>query len=77
MKYLTYLDYQILENTSKNVEAKLDEKDKEMQDLKDHYEREMTEMRAHMENRLDQIMSLIRKNPKLAQVKTEVLKDNT
>jgi integrase len=34
MKYLTYLDYSELETTGKNIEAKLEEKDKELQILK-------------------------------------------
>jgi integrase len=36
MKYLTFLDYTTLVNTGKNIEAKLEEKDKEIQLLKQH-----------------------------------------
>jgi hypothetical protein len=35
MKYLTFLDYTTLESTGKNIEAKLSEKDKEVQLLKE------------------------------------------
>jgi integrase len=38
MKYLTFLDYQILEATGKNIEAKLSEKENEIQLLRKHQE---------------------------------------
>jgi hypothetical protein len=38
MKYLTFLDYTTLEATGKNIEAKLFEKEKEIQLLKKHQE---------------------------------------
>ena len=34
MKYLTFLDYQTLETTGRNIEAKLSEKEMEIQTLK-------------------------------------------
>jgi hypothetical protein len=34
MKYLTFLDYQTLETTGKNIESKLSEKEKEIQLLR-------------------------------------------
>jgi hypothetical protein len=34
MKYLTFLDYSALESTGKNIEAKLSEKEKEIQLLR-------------------------------------------
>jgi peptidoglycan hydrolase CwlO-like protein len=34
MKYLTFLDYSTLESTGKNIEAKLSEKEKEIQLLR-------------------------------------------
>jgi hypothetical protein len=33
MKYLTYLDYTTLEATGKTIEAKLEEKDKQIDEL--------------------------------------------
>jgi hypothetical protein len=38
MKYLTFLDYSTLEATGKNIEAKLSEKEKEIQLLKQYQE---------------------------------------
>ena len=38
MKYLTFLDYTTLEATGKNIEAKLSEKEKEIQLLRKHQE---------------------------------------
>ena len=38
MKYLTFLDYSTLEATGKNIEAKLSEKEKEIQQLKQYQE---------------------------------------
>ena len=38
MKYLTLLDYTTLEATGKNIEAKLTEKEKEIQQLKQYQE---------------------------------------
>jgi hypothetical protein len=35
MKYLTFLDYHLLETTGKNIEAKLSEKEKEIQTLRE------------------------------------------
>ena len=38
MKYLTFLDYTTLEATGKNIEAKLFEKEQEIQILRKHQE---------------------------------------
>ncbi len=35
MKYLTYLDYAVLENTGKSIESKLEEKEKEIAYLRE------------------------------------------
>lgn len=69
MKYLTFLDYGTLEATGKNIETKLEEKDKEMQFLKNHYDGEINKMREDM----DLILSMIRQNPQLAQIKPGAL----
>ena len=42
MKYLTFLDYSTLETTGKNIEAKLHEKDKEIQSLRQKYDIDIT-----------------------------------
>ncbi len=73
MKYLTFLDYSTLEATGRNIESKLEEKDKQIQSMKEHYQTEMREMRDDMDKRLGQIMSMIQQNPQLAQIKPEVL----
>jgi integrase len=48
MKYLTFLDYTTLEATGKNIEAKLTEKDRQMQALKERHEHEMNAMRGEI-----------------------------
>jgi len=73
MKYLTFLDYGILEATGKNIESKLSEKDSEIQAMKMKYEQDMKVMREEINQQFNQIMSMIQQNPKLAQIKPEVL----
>ena len=46
MKYLTFLDYSTLEITGKNIEAKLEEKDVEIQMLKEQERKKDLEMNA-------------------------------
>jgi hypothetical protein len=72
MRYLTFLDYTSLENTGKNIEAKLEEKDKEIDYLRQRDLKHETEM-VDMRQTLNKIVSLIQENPKLAKIKTEVL----
>ena len=59
MKYLTFLDYTTLEATGKNIEAKISEKDSEIQAMKIKYEQDMKAMREEMENRFQQILTKI------------------
>lgn len=73
MKYLTFLDYATLEATGKSIEAKLREKDREMQAMKDKYELELETIRDETNQKFNQIMSMIQQNPKLSQVKPDVL----
>ena len=73
MKYLTFLDYTTLEATGKNIEAKLREKDREMQAMKDKYELELETIRDETNQKFNQIMNMIQQNPKLSQVKPEAL----
>lgn len=73
MKYLTFLDYGILEATGKSIESKLSEKDSEIQAMKMKYEQDMKVMREEINQQFNQIMSMIQQNPKLAQIKPEVL----
>jgi integrase len=72
MRYLTFLDYSALENSSKGIISQLDQKDREITYLREidlKHEKEMQEMREQMNH----IVSLIQENPKLAKVKTDVL----
>jgi hypothetical protein len=59
MKYLTFLDYATFEATGKNIEAKLQEKDSEIQAMKMKYEQDMKAMHEEMENRFQQILTKI------------------
>ena len=73
MKYLTFLDYTTLEIRGKNIEAKLLEKDNEIQAMKTRHEQDMDAMREEMNQQFSQIMSMIQQNPSLAQLKPEAL----
>ena len=55
MKYLTFLDYSTLEATGKNIEAKLSEKEKEIQQLR---QRDSVNTDA-IANLSDQVMKLM------------------
>jgi hypothetical protein len=55
MKYLTFLDYTTLESTGKNIEAKLTEKEKEIQFLR---QRDSVNTDA-IANLSDQVMKLM------------------
>ena len=72
MRYLTFLDYTTLENTGRNIELKLEEKEKEINYLLGRDLKHETEMKE-MNQKMDKIFSLIQENPKLAKVKREVL----
>jgi integrase len=73
MKYLTFLDYTTLEARGKSIEVKLREKDRELHDIKEKYESEIESIREETTQKFNQIMAMIQQNPKLAQVKPEVL----
>src|SRR5215467_3840422 len=73
MKYLTFLDYTAVEARGKSIEAKLSEKDREIQAMKEKYEHDIQAIRDETNQRFNQIMSMIQHNPKLVQVKPEVL----
>ena len=83
MKWLTFLDFSLLQATSKNIESKLEVKEKEISYLREReinnsdqitliklkHEQEMKDLH----DRLDRIISMMQENPKLARVKREVL----
>ncbi len=58
MKYLTFLDYQTLETTGKNIEAKLQEKDKEIQLIRQKYDTDI----LLLKNAISDMQELLR-NP--------------
>jgi len=73
MKYLTFLDYVALEARGKSIEAKMSEKDREIQAIKEKYEQDIQTIREETNQRFSQIISMIQQNPKLAHVKPEAL----
>jgi hypothetical protein len=73
MKYLTFLDYTALEARGKSIEAKLSEKDREMQAMKQKYDQDLQAIRDETNQQFTQIMSMIQHNPKLTQVKPDAL----
>ena len=73
MKYLTFLDYAALEARGKSIESKMSEKDRELQLMKQKYDHDLQAIREETNARFSQIISMIQHNPKLAQVKPEVL----
>jgi integrase len=75
MKYLTFLDYSILEARGKSIEAKLREKDQEMDLMKEKYESELQTIRDETNQKFNQVFALIRRYPNLANIKPEVLSE--
>jgi integrase len=83
MKYLTYLDYSGLELTGKSIEAKLEEKEKEIKYLRSrdidnasgiqNLREQLAESEKRHQKQMEKIIEIIQANPKLAKVKTEVL----
>jgi vacuolar-type H+-ATPase subunit E/Vma4 len=66
---LTYYAYsETLENQK--------ERESEIQILREKYENDMRSMREEMNQQFSQIISMIQQNPKLAQVKPEILTKN-
>jgi integrase len=77
MKYLTFLDYTTIEARGKGIEAKLKEKDRELQDMKEKYEGELESIREETNQKFNQIMAMIQQNPQLANIKPQVLINKT
>ena len=75
MKYLTFLDYSMLEARGKSIESKLREKDREMDAMKEKYESELQAIRDETNQKFNQLMLLIQQNPKLSNIKPEILVD--
>jgi integrase len=58
---------------SQKLESLRKEKDRELQGMKKKYESEIESIREETNQKFNQIMAMIQQNPKLAQVKPEVL----
>jgi integrase len=69
-KYLTFLDYPTVENIGRDFEARLEERDKEIELIKIKHDKEMKEM----DLKLNKVIAAIQRNPKLSKIKPEVLK---
>jgi integrase len=74
MKYLTFLDYSTLEAAGKNFDARINELEHEKQIMSQKYEQQIQELREETDDKLNQVIMMIQKNPKLARLKREVLK---
>lgn len=61
------------ENRLKKKVIDLTEKQTEIQQIKQKHEKEMEGIRNEMNQQLKQVISLIKRNPKLAQIKSGVL----
>ena len=63
MKYLTFLDYSVLETTGRNIEKKLDEKELEIALLRQRDLRHEAEMKHVMEqiSKLESLMGRVTK----------------
>ena len=71
MKYLTFLEYATLEATGKNIEAKLHEKDIEMQSMSQKHTNEMEEMKKQMlsmQNTQEELKLLLRNPSRLMEI---------
>lgn len=73
MKYLTFLEYSMLEATGKSLEARMVEFAKEKQIMSQKHEDEIRELREQTDRKFNEIIYMIQKNPKLARLKREVL----
>lgn len=74
MPFLTFLDYRTLEDTSKGIVLRLEQKDKEVIYLRDRdikREEEMNDLRELV----DKILNIVQANPKLANVKPDILRN--
>ena len=74
MKYFTFLEYPTIAATGRNLEARINEMEKEKQIMNQKHEQEMQGLRIETDRKLNEIIMIIQKNPKLARLKPEVLK---
>jgi integrase len=72
MKYLTFLDYSMLQATGRTMEAKMKELEKENQIMGQKHREELKIVNERMD-RMDRILKLIEYNPRLARAKRSAL----
>jgi integrase/recombinase XerD len=70
-KYCSKCSYPLIPSAFEEIKA---EEDMKIKALKDRHEQEIGTLREEMNQQFNQIMSLIQQNPRLSQVKPEVLK---
>jgi integrase len=68
MKYLTFLDYTTLEATGKNIEAKLQEKDKQIHTLREKYDTDI----ELLKNAIADMQQLLKNPEKLTQIASNI-----
>ena len=71
--FISRLLYQI-KTHGKNIEARLEQVEKEKQMMNQKHEQEIQELRVETDRKLNEIIMIIQKNLKLARLKPEVLK---
>jgi integrase len=69
MQHLTFLDYAVLKATGRNIEARVEQVEKEKQIMEQKHEEQMNAMQQQM----NRIMEMITYNPKLARLKQTAL----
>lgn len=74
MNLLSFLDYSTIKAHGKNIEARLEQVEKEKQMMNQKHEQEIQELRVETDRKLNEIIMIIQKNLKLARLKPEVLK---
>jgi hypothetical protein len=68
MKYVTFLDYSTLETTGKNIDAKLQEKDQEIQSIRQKYDTDV----ALLKEAIIDMQQLLKSPSKLSEIAAEV-----
>lgn len=71
--YITFLDQTGLEKRGADLQNRLEIMESENRELKIKYDHDMKSMKEYMTKQFNQVMEMIQQNPKLANVKPEVL----
>jgi integrase len=76
MPYVTFLDYSVLETTGKNIQAKLEEKDREIELIRSEheiYKKELQTIHAKAD-KIDKALAELESNPNLSPIRKTMLK---